>query len=92
MGPQINKIVLNMGLGLDGNDSKILKSLRGKKSENLYMFIIYLKNFGYNMEYTNSRELRKIIKIFQMRFRPELIDGKLDAECYEIAKSLYNLK
>ena len=26
MGPQINKIVLNMGLGIDGNDSKILKS------------------------------------------------------------------
>ena len=26
MGPQIYKIVLNMGLGLDGNDSKILKS------------------------------------------------------------------
>ena len=26
MGPQIDKIVINMGLGLDGNDSKILKS------------------------------------------------------------------
>ncbi len=26
MGPQINKIVLNMGLGLDGNDSKIVKT------------------------------------------------------------------
>ena len=26
MGPQIEKIVINMGLGLDGNDSKILKS------------------------------------------------------------------
>ena len=26
MGPQVYKIVLNMGLGLDGNDSKILKS------------------------------------------------------------------
>tara|TARA_B100001540_G_scaffold304383_1_gene314039 strand:+ start:193 stop:747 length:555 start_codon:yes stop_codon:yes gene_type:complete len=26
MGPQIYKVVLNMGLGLDGNDSKILKS------------------------------------------------------------------
>ena len=26
MGPQIYKIVLNMGLGLDGNDAKILKS------------------------------------------------------------------
>ncbi len=26
MGPQISKIVINMGLGLDGNDAKILKS------------------------------------------------------------------
>jgi len=26
MGPQINKVVLNMGLGLDANDTKILKS------------------------------------------------------------------
>ena len=26
MGPKIDKIVLNMGLGLDGNDAKVLKS------------------------------------------------------------------
>jgi len=26
MGPQIQKIVLNMGLGIDGNDAKIIKS------------------------------------------------------------------
>tara|TARA_B110001454_G_C12677327_1_gene416447 strand:+ start:708 stop:1262 length:555 start_codon:yes stop_codon:yes gene_type:complete len=26
MGPQLQKVVLNMGLGLDGNDSKIIKS------------------------------------------------------------------
>ena len=26
MGPKIQKIVLNMGLGLDGNDAKIIKS------------------------------------------------------------------
>ena len=26
MGPRIEKIILNMGLGLDGNDSKVLKS------------------------------------------------------------------
>ena len=26
MGPKIEKVVLNMGLGLDGNDSKIMKS------------------------------------------------------------------
>ena len=74
-------------------NSKILKSSRGKKSElNLQKFIIYLKNLGYRIEFSNSNELRKIIKIFQMRFRPELIDGKLDKECYKIAKSLNNLK
>ena len=74
-------------------DSKVLKSLRGKKSElKLNKFVIYLKNLGYQMEYSNLNELRKIIKIFQMRFRPELIDGKLDLECYNISKSLYNLR
>ena len=26
MGPKVEKVILNMGLGLDGNDSKILKS------------------------------------------------------------------
>ena len=26
MGPQLEKVVLNMGLGIDGNDSKIIKS------------------------------------------------------------------
>ena len=28
MVPKIQKIVLNMGLGLDGNDSKIIKSIQ----------------------------------------------------------------
>ena len=74
-------------------NSNILKSSRGKKSElNLNRFIIYLKKFGYHMKYSNSNELKKIIKIFQMRFRPEITDGKLDSECYKIAKSLYNLR
>ena len=81
-----------IGIWHDMN-SKILKSLRGKKTElKLNKFIIYLKSLGYNTEYSNLNELRKIIKIFQMRFRPELIDGKLDLECYKIAKSLYNLR
>ena len=39
-----------------------------------------------------TTEIAKIIKVFQMRFRPELVDGKLDLECFEIAKSLNNLK
>ena len=74
-------------------NSKILKSNRRKNSEhNLHKFTMYLKKLGYNMEYSNSGELRKLIKIFQMRFRPELIDGKLDLECFYIAKSLYKLE
>ena len=28
MGPKINKVILNMGLGLDGTDSKILKHVK----------------------------------------------------------------
>ena len=70
-----------------------LKSLRKKKSDvNLVIFLNYLKKIGYCIKYSNLNELAKIIKIFQMRFRPEIINGKLDFECYEIAKSLKNLK
>ena len=71
-------------------NTKALKSLRGKKSEfKLKQFIIYLNNVGYHTKFTNLNELKKIIKIFQMKFRPELVDGKLDLETYNIAKSLY---
>ncbi len=74
-------------------NSNILKSSRGKKSElNLNKFIFYLKKLGYHIKYSNRYELKKIIKIFQMRFRPEITDGKLDSECFKIAKSLYNLR
>ena len=74
-------------------NSNILKSSRGKKSElSLDKFIFYLKKLGYHMKYSSPNELKKIIKIFQMRFRPEITDGKLDLECYKIAKSLYNLR
>ena len=86
------KLLSKKKIGIWHNiNSKILKSLRGKKSElNLHKFIIYLKKLGYNVEDLNLNKLKKIIKIFQMRFRPELINGKLDLECYKIAKSLYN--
>ena len=74
-------------------NSNILKSSRGKKSEvSLSKFIFYLKKLGYHMKYSSPNELKKIIKTFQMRFRPEITEGKLDLECYKIAKSLYNLR
>ncbi len=74
-------------------DSKRIKNLRGNMSEmNLDNFTNFLKRIGYRIEYSNSRQLKRLIQIFQMRFRPELINGKCDLECYEIAKSLRNLK
>ena len=72
---------------------KKIKKLRGKISDlNLDNFINFLKKIGYRIEFEDKRQLKKLIQIFQMRFRPELINGKCDLECYEIAKSLKNLK
>ena len=73
--------------------SKKLKIFKRKVPElNFKNFFSYLKKIGYKVEYNNSFKQKKIIKIFQMKFRPEKVDGKLDYECYEIAKSLNNLK
>ena len=74
-------------------NSRKTKIFRNKISEpNLVKFINLLKKIGYRIEYSKSKQLKKLIKIFQMRFRPDLVDGKLDFECYMIAKSLVNLK
>ena len=72
---------------------KKVKTFRNKISKlNLKKFINFLKKIGYRIEYSDSNQFRKLMKIFQMRFRPELINGKIDLECYNIAKSLYNIK
>ena len=72
---------------------KKLKSLRNKNLDlNLNIFIKFLKKIGYCTKYSNTKELKKIIKSFQMRFRPELINGKIDSECFKIAKTLCILK
>ncbi len=74
-------------------NKKKLKLLRGKISQlSSRKFINYLKKIGYGIGHSDSIKQKKIIKIFQMKFRPEKVDGKLDLECYEIAKSLNNLK
>ena len=37
---------------------------------------------------SNKFEKIKIIKSFQRRFRPQLISGVFDKECYQILKTL----
>ena len=43
MVPEIQKIVLNMGLGLDGNDSKIIKDVISFSSE-IFGSVLHLTN------------------------------------------------
>tara|TARA_B100000965_G_C19479632_1_gene707896 strand:+ start:292 stop:1017 length:726 start_codon:yes stop_codon:yes gene_type:complete len=63
--------------------------LRGRKimSENK-IFFKKLEEFGYYLNNTKKNQLKKIVISFQRRFRPELINGKIDMECFEILKTL----
>ena len=58
----------------------------------LQKFCKYLTKIGYRINYSKSFQLKQLIKVFQMRFRPQKVDGKLDLECFMIAKSLNNLR
>ena len=62
--------------------------LRGKKIIDNKYFFRKLKKFGYFVNTSKKNELKKIVNNFQRRFRPELINGKIDRECFEIIKSL----
>mgnify|MGYP001452612243 CR=1 FL=1 len=55
-------------------------------------FIKELKTLGYNTNYKNKNELKKIVKSFQRRYRPELVNGFFDYECLQILKSLKSNK
>ena len=71
-------------------DKKILKKYRLKKISNLdkILFIRYLTKIGYLLNKNKASSISLVIKAFQRRFRPQLINGKIDFECLEIAKNL----
>jgi len=64
------------------------KKLRGKRNIDNKYFFRKLKQFGYFVNTSKKNELKKIVNSFQRRFRPELINGKIDSECIEIVKTL----
>ena len=52
-------------------------------------FKFNLIKFGYNKGLNNNfKTLKNVITAFQRRFRPQIINGKIDLECYEILKNL----
>ena len=71
-------------------DKKLLKKYRLKKINNLdkILFLKYLTKIGYFFKKKKTNSISFITKAFQRRFRPQLINGKIDLECLEIAKNL----
>ncbi len=63
------------------------KKFRNMKFKNKDLFFKLLSNFGY-MKTKIPKEKIKLVKTFQRRFRPSLINGIIDRECYEILKTL----
>ena len=62
-----------------------LKNLRKKKCNKIEIYKFYknLIKIGYL-----GKNLVKVTKAFQRRFRPEIIDGQIDQECFKISKKL----
>ena len=62
-----------------------LKSLRKKRCSKIekYKFSQNLIKIGYL-----GKNLAKVTKAFQRRFRPQKVDGQIDQECLKISKKL----
>ena len=84
------KYLAKRGVGFWHNISGNLKKYRKSKirEKNKLKFIFFLKKIGYLSNFKSNIEKINLIKAFQRRFRPELIDGKFDEECFLIAKKL----
>ena len=73
-------------------DKKKLLNLRCKKvsEHEKKIFFKNLYKIGYSIKSINKNQkfLMFIIKAFQRRFRPEIINGIIDKECLIISKDL----
>jgi N-acetylmuramoyl-L-alanine amidase len=75
-------------------DKKKLRKLRKKKCNKIKksLFLNNLFSIGYGKREKNNVEKNRyhifVIKAFQRRFRPELINGKIDQECLLISQNL----
>tara|TARA_B100001027_G_C16135691_1_gene271329 strand:- start:144 stop:674 length:531 start_codon:yes stop_codon:yes gene_type:complete len=70
-------------------NKSIINSLRKSKvnPKEKKIFLQNLNNFGY-LKPKNFLKTKLLIKAFQRRFRPKLVDGKIDKECLLISKKL----
>ena len=85
------KFLSNHKIGVWHNISKtMLNKLRkikiDKKNENI--FFKNLNKIGYFTFKLNYSEKRNLVAAFQRRYRPELVNSRIDAECNIIAKKI----
>ena len=81
-------------IGIWHNINKEKSAKTRKYKTNLYedkKMLKYLKSFGYFVNKISVKKKTKLIKAFQRRFRPELINGKIDKECLLIAENISKL-
>ena len=74
---------------LSKNDLK-LRNIEASNNEKR-LFFLYLKKIGYCLKKKHSEYSNYVIKAFQRRYRPKIINGKIDKECLKIAKNLIKL-
>ncbi len=71
-------------------DKKILKKLRNKSCNNSAkkFFFNNLFKIGYSRLNKKNNYLKNLTKAFQRRYRPQLVNGKIDQECLKISHKL----
>ena len=69
---------------------KKLRNIKVRDSDQKKMYY-RLNSIGYSIGKISNKHKIYLIKAFQRRFRPELINGKIDQECLLIAKKLSKL-
>jgi N-acetylmuramoyl-L-alanine amidase len=89
----LSKNKIGFWYNLDHNiliKNRILKINNVQKNlfyKNIYK-IGYSKKIPLNFKYSKNNYLIKITKAFQRRFRPEIVNGKIDKECLIISQNL----
>ena len=74
---------------LNKNKIKIFRNINLKDNE-IKLFFNNLHKIGYSKANRTKTKIEQsnLIKAFQRRFRQDLINGKVDKECYLISKTL----
>ncbi len=81
----------NIGVWHNLNQKKLIKNRKKKILEkDELIFIKFLNKIGFQTRFDTQKTKyqKKLVQAFQRRFRPQLISGIIDKECFIIAKNL----